>query len=372
MAYQEDIIVIKTQERITTSILDYMLNILMITEILPEDLVQGKSFSPNGYEEYGSIDAVGEKFKVTSTIYKKASNLFAQKYNNGVNQSNMKKLVIVKKDEEDKSYLDCLNRIGYKNCYYTLCNSNADANALSVNDWVSNRRKIQLYDAGDDEMKNSEATNDIASVLKAKNAGRTGVFYHEVETESLSGALMAILASSPVGTKSASYKTPSGITVDNLTDTEEETLRAKNANFFTYYIASSGDYGTRQLTSDNGIMANGDDIQKVICVDRTVLELQAGLMDAIVQDLPYDDNGGTVIYDAVNSVFSQLKREGVIAQDSIDPETNEVIKGYTIYVLTRAETKKYYPEYFAKKSWIVDTTVEFALTGKRVHLTLAY
>lgn len=372
MAYQEDIIVIKTQERITTSILDYMLNILMITEILPEDLVSGKTFSPSGYEEYGSIDAVGEKFKVTSTIYKKANNLFAQKYNNGVNQSNMKKLVIVKKDEEDGSYLDCLNRIGYKNCYYTLCNSNADANALSVNDWVSTRRKIQLYDAGDDDIKTAEAKNDIASVLKAKNAGRTGVFYHKVETESLSGALMAILASSPVGTKSASYKTPSGITVDSLTDSEEEALRAKNANFFTYYIASSGDYGTRQLTSDNGVMANGDDIQKVICVDRTVLELQAGLMDAIVQDLPYDDNGGTVIYDAVNSVFSQLKREGVIAQDSIDPETNEIIKGYTINVLTRAETKKHYPEYFAKKSWIVDTTVEFALTGKRIHLILAY
>lgn len=372
MAYQEDIIVIKTEERITTSILDYMLNILMITEISPDDLQAGKSFSPNGYEEFGSIDAVGAKFKVTSTIYKKANNLFAQKYNNGVNQSNMKKLVIVQKTDNDKSYLDCLNRIGYKNCYYTLVNSNADADALSVNDWVATRRKIQLYDAGDDDIKDSSSSSDIASVLKAKNAGRTGVFYHKVESEALAGSVMAILASTPVGTKSASYKTPSGITVDVLTDTEEEALRAKNANFFTYYIASSGDYGTRQLTSDNGVMANGDDIQKVICVDRTVLQLQAGLMDAIIQDLPYDDNGGTVIYDTVNSVFAQLKREGVIAEDSIDPETNEVIKGYTINVLTRAQTKKYYPEYFAQKSWIVDATVEYALTGKRVQLVLAY
>ena len=372
MAYQEDIIIIKTEERITTSILDYMLNILMVTPVSQDDLVVGKTFNVSGYEEYGSINAVGEKFKTTSTIYKKASNLFAQKYNNGVNQSNLKKLVIVKKNDEDASYQDALTRVGYNNCYYTLCNSTADADGISVNDWVSTRRKIQLFDSTSADTKDSGSSSDIASVLKARNAGRTGVFYHEVETETLSGAVMSILASTPVGSKSASYKTPANITVDKLTDTEEETLRAKNANFFTHYIGSAGDYGTRQLTSENGVMANGDDIQKVIAVDRTVLQLQASLMDALVQDLPYDDNGGTVIYDHVNSVFAQLKREGIIAQDSVDTETGEVTKGYTINVLTRADTKKYYPEYFAQKMWIVDTTVEYALTGKRVQLVLAY
>lgn len=372
MAYQEDIIQIRTEERITTSILDYMLQMLMVTEISQEDLLSGKTFSVAGYEEYGSIDAVGEKFKTTSSIYQKANDIFSQKYNNGVNQSQLKKLVIVKKEDSDANYLDCLNRVGYNNCYYTLCNDDNDANALSVNDWVSTRRKIQCFDATGDDVKSSDSSSDIASVLKEKNASRTAVFYHEEASETLSGAVMAILASNPVGGKSASYKTPSNITVDKLTDSEEQALRSKNCNFFTYYISSAGDHDTRQLTSDNSVMANGDDIQKVICVDRTVLQLQASMMDALVQDLPYDDNGGTVIYNYVNSVLAQLKREGVIAQDSIDSETGEILKGYTVNVLTRADTKKYYPEYFAQKMWIVDITVEFALTGKRVQLTLAY
>ena len=372
MAYQEDIIQIRTEERITTSILDYMLQMLMVTEISQDDLVSGKTFSVSGYEEYGSIDAVGEKFKTTSSIYQKANDIFSQKYNNGVNQSELKRLVIVRKEDSDASFLDCLNRVGYNNCYYTLCNDDNDASALSVNDWVSSRRKIQLFDATGDDVKSSDSSNDIASTLQSRSAGRTAIFYHAEPSETLSGALMAILASNPIGTKSASYKTPSNITVDTLTDSEESALRSKNANFFTYYIASSGDDGTRQLTSDNGVMANGDDIQKVISVDRIVLQLQASMMDAIVQDLPYDDNGGTVIYNYVNSVLAELKNEGVIAEDSTDTETGKVIKGYTVNVLTRAETKINYPDYFAQRMWIVDITVELALTGKRVRITLAY
>ena len=117
---------------------------------------------------------------------------------------------------------------------------------------------------------------------------------------------------------------------------------------------------------------SGDEIQKVIDIDRTILSLQAGLMDALEQDIPYDDNGGTIIFDKINSVYAQLKRERIFAEDSVDEETGEMDKSYTIKVLPRATVKKYYPEYFAQKMFVAETTVNFAGSGKKVMLTLAY
>ena len=88
--------------------------------------------------------------------------------------------------------------------------------------------------------------------------------------------------------------------------------------------------------------------------------------------LPYDDNGGTIIFDKINSVYAQLKREKIFAEDSVDEETGEMDKSYTIKVLPRATVKKYYPEYFAQKMFVAETTVNFAGSGKKVMLTLAY
>ena len=144
-------------------------------------------------------------------------------------------------------------------------------------------------------------------------------------------------------------------------------------NFYVPFIGSAGDYSTRYLTSDNGTVSNGDEIQKVIVIDRTVLSLQASLMDGLVQDLPYDDDGATIMYDKVNDVFKQLKKEKLFSADYVDSETGELVKSYTIKSLSpRGEIKKNYPDYFAQKMFIIEATVALAGSGKRVMITLAY
>ena len=56
MANQDDIIIIRTVESITTSILDYFLNIALVTEIDDAtDLVDGQTFSPSDIETYSSL-----------------------------------------------------------------------------------------------------------------------------------------------------------------------------------------------------------------------------------------------------------------------------------------------------------------------------
>ena len=371
MAQQDDVIIIRTVENITTSILDYFLNVALITEISESDLLAGQTFNPNGMEEYASLSAMAEKFAPESSIYKIGRDVFAQKTNNGVNQSNVRRLVVIRKEELDATFEACLERIGYLNAYYLIINQKTDEDIKSANTWASQYRKILFAQVNGDDVI-SDSTNDIASALKAQKAGRCAMYYHGIDGEYLAGAVASILASYPIGGKTASFKKPTGITPDKLTDTQEGYLKSKNVNFYVPFIGGAGDYSTRYLTSDNGVVLSGDEIQKVIDIDRTILSLQAGLMDALEQDIPYDDNGGTIIFDKINSVYAQLKRERIFAEDSVDEETGEMDKSYTIKVLPRATVKKYYPEYFAQKMFVAETTVNFAGSGKKVMLTLAY
>ncbi len=371
MAQQDDIIIIRTVENITTSILDYFLNIALVTEIGEEDLLPDTTFSASGKEEFASLPAVAEKFATTSKIYKIASNIFAQKSNNGVNQSNLRRLVILEKKTTDATFEECLNRLNYKNSYFVIINQKQDSDITSANNWVGQFRKLLFVQSNSNDVA-SDGSNDIASTLKKQNAGRCAMYYHLLENEFLNGAMASILASYPVGGKSASYKKPTGITVDDLSDSEEAHLASKNVNYYVAYIGGAGNYSTRYLTSDNGVTLSGDEIEKVIAIDRTVLSLQASLMDALEQDIPYDDNGGTIVYDKVNKVFAELKREGILAEDSVDEETNEMLKSYTIKVLTIATVKKNFPTYYAQKMFIVEAEITLAGTGKKVMLTLAY
>lgn len=371
MAQQDDVIIIRTVENITTSILDYFLNVALVTEISEDDLIAGQTFSVSGIEEYSSLNAMAEKFKPESSIYRIGRDIFAQKTNNGINQSNIRRLIVIRKEELDVSFEACLNRVNYLNAYYLIINQKTDEDIKSANTWVSQHRKVLFAQVNNGDVL-SDGTDDIASTLKAQKAGRCAMYYHGIEGEYLAGAIASILASYPVGGKTASFKKPTGITPDKLNDTKEGYLKVKNVNYYVPYIGGAGDYSTRYLTSDNGVVLSGDEIQKIIDVDRTILSLQAGLMDALEQDVPYDDNGGTIIFDKINSVYAQLKRERIFAEDSVDEETGEMDKSYTIKVLPRATVKKYYPEYFAQKMFVAETTVNFAGSGKKVMLTLAY
>lgn len=384
MAHQDDIIIIKTEETVTTSILDYFLNIALVTEVDNTDLVSGQTFDASGIETFASLSAVATKFITTSKIYNIARDIFNQKGNFGINQSNLKRLIILKKDLEEATFADTLNRLGYKNAYFIVINQTKDEDITSVNDWIGNQRKMlfaqtTVITADTDENRTDEDGNvigpeyDVATVLKNKNSLRTALYYHEyAEDESLAGAVASILASYPVGAKSASFKKPSGITVNEISDNDEEELKEKNVNYYVNYIGGAGDYGTRQLTSDNGVVLGGKEIEEVIAIDRIVLTLQANLMDALEQDLPYDDNGGTILYGKVVKALTQVKNDGLLAEDSVDEETGEVDKSFTVHIPTRATLKREYNEYFKQKMFIIQVVANLAGTAKKVMLTFAY
>lgn len=378
MAQQDDIIEIKTVETITTSILDYFLNVALVTPVAETtggttgDMIEGQTFSEAGYEEYASIQALAEKFLTTSPIYKIGSSVFTQKNNNGVNQSNLRRFVVIEKKDTDESFQDALNRVGYKNAYFVLVNQTNDTDVVSVSSWVNGYRKLLFAQTSSSDVF-GDGDTDLASVLMNGNYGRTALYYHADDSESLAGALASILAGYPVGGKGASYKNPQAITVDILTDTQEGTLTDKNTNFYVPFIGGAGDYPKkRYLTSSNGTTSNGTEIEKQIAIDRIVLSLQTSLMDALEQDIPYDDRGGTIVYGKVNNVLATMKTDGILAEDSTDETTGEVDKSYTIHVVPIATVKREYSDYYARKEFIVKCTMALAGVAKRIAVTLAY
>lgn len=371
MANQDNIIIIKMVPNITTSILDYFLNIALVAEFTEEDMVAGKVFNAKGKEEYTSLPGVAERFLPTSAVYKVARDMFNQKSNLGINQSNFKKLVVIKKEASDATFEDALKRVGFNNAYYNYIIPKQDSDIESASKWVASQRKILFAQTNSADVL-SDATDDIASTLKSKNYGRTALYYHRNADESLAGAVASILSAYPIARKNASYKKPTGITVDELSDPQEGYLNSKNVNHYVAFIGGADDYSTRYLTSENGVVSDGTEIQTVTAIDRTVLSLQAGLMDALEQDIPYDDSGATILYGKVNNVYAQLKKDKIFAEDSVDEETGEMLKSYTINVLPLATVKKHYNEYYAQKMFIIETEVQFAGSGKRIMLTLAY
>ena len=95
-------------------------------------------------------------------------------------------------------------------------------------------------------------------------------------------------------------------------------------------------------------------------------------MDAIEQNIPYDDNGGTIVYGKVNKVLASMRTDGILAVDSTDETTGEMDKSYTIHVVPIATVKREYYDYYARKEFIVKCTMNLAGVAKRIAVTLAY
>ena len=166
------------------------------------------------------------------------------------------------------------------------------------------------------------------------------------------------------------FDKPTGITQDDLTDTQKSKLDGNYVNYYTPYIGQAGSYMTRVLTA-GGNMSNGNPIQEQVILDRIILNLQSAGMDALEMKIPYDDRGGTLLEGKLKAVLKQLQNEELIAADSL-ADDGTIDKGYTLEVLSRATVKAQYASKFAEKCFVVRSTVQIALNAKKVEINLVY
>lgn len=366
----ENIIVVTTTELTATSIDSYFRQIALIHEFEDDYLVTGQTFSANDYEEYENIDDVAVKFPSASTVYKWAADAFAQKTNSGVNGSTFEKLVIIRKDTTDLTYEDALTRVNYRNAYWNIPVTDVVAEVSSVYDWASTKYMLVLTQ---DDSANllGTSTADIASVSQAANDTRIATFYHSEPTEGLAVSIAAILASANPGDKSAFYKTPTGITVDNLTAAEITILEGKNANFFSLLQGTAGTFNSGNYTF-NGVLADGNKIQKKYQQDRIIVTLQTAGMNALAGDIPYDNRGGAILESALKTSLHAFYTQEIIKDQTFVNRNGSTVNGYYIEVERTEDTLVNSPSDYADQKFRVFIEYLQALTAEKVSINITY
>jgi hypothetical protein len=368
----DNIVEVLEQERTYTSIDSLFKSIALVFEFDDTYLNAGKTFDVAGYETYTTLTEVAVKFPTTTEVYKSAKAVFDQAANTGVNKSNVERVFVVQKKSTDASYEAGLNRvfttIAPLDAYWIIPVTRTKAQIESVVDWVTSKRKICNYQSSDADLLTSAST-DIATGFKNDNENRACGWYHSTNTQDLAAAVASIMCSARPGDRAAFYKTPTGITVDTITSTQEGYLDGKYCNYFNKLFAYET-YLQRSLTY-NGLVASGDKVQKILQIDRMVLMLQSASMDALVQDIPYDDRGGSTLAAYLTAVLRQLQNESIISADSKDSD-GKVVQGFTCEVLTVADTQTNYLSLYSAQKFKVFIEVYLALTAEKVSMELEY
>lgn len=376
----DNIIVVNEQEIITTSIDGYFKNLAIVGRFENDSLLTGKTFATSGYEEFESLQAVGELFPTTHQVYKCAKDVFTQKTNTGMNKSAVEKVAICQVLQTDASIEEALVRIGYTDAYHWVLVSNDDTDIESFFDYFADKRKIPHAQTNEPEVLTDEKVkkevdgqqqefDNIAKILKDKSA-KGALYYHKETDQFLNGAMGAIHCFGTPGRIAGVFDKPTGITQDVLTDSQKSKLDGNNVNYYTPYIGQAGSYMTRVLTA-GGNMPNGNEIQQQVILDRIILNLQSAGMDALEEKIPYDDRGGAVLEGKLKAVLRQLQNEELIAADSL-ADDGTLKKGQTLEVLSRETVKQQFPSKFAEKCFVVRATAEIALNAKKVEINLVY
>ena len=366
-----NIVVVTTTELLNTSIDSYFRQIALIHEFDDTYLITGQSFSVAGFEEYETIDDVAVKFPSASKVYKWAESAFAQKTGSGVNGSVFEKLIIIQKKSTDTTYLDALNRIAYKDAYWMIPLTDTVAEVQSVDSFISTKYMQLLTQDDSADILNPAVATDIASVLNTAGATRSSVWYHADETDGLVSAIAAIMASSNPGDKSAFYKTPSGITVDTIVSTGLSSLDAKHANYYTKLEGTAGNFNSNNLTF-NGVLVNGDKIQKTYQTDRIILTLQTSLIDALKMDIPYDNRGGAIVEKAVKNVLKGFFTQELIKDQPFENDYGSTVVGYYAKVEKTEDTRTNSPSDYASQTFRVHIEYLLALTAEKIKIYITY
>lgn len=376
----DNIIMVNEQEIITSDPNDYFISAAIVANFENDSLVSGKTFDTSGYEVYENLDGVAEKFPTTHPVYKAAQDMFAQKVNTGMNKSAVKTIAVCQVLQTDSNIEEALNRIGYTDAYHWVLVGNDDDDIESFVNYFETKRKIPHAQTSEAEVLTNTKVkkegvsgqvevDNIAKILKDKSA-KVVLYYHKKDDEALNGAVAAIHCFGTPGRIAGVFDKPTGITVDILTEPQQNKLNENYVNYYTSYIGQAGKYQARQLTA-GGYMSNGKETQLQVILDRIIINLQSAGMDALEQKIPYDDRGGVLLEGKLKAVLKQLQNEELIAADSL-ADDGTLQKGQTLEVLSRETTKKDFPSYFAKKCFIAKATAEIALNAKQVTIYLAY
>ena len=187
-------------------------------------------------------------------------------------------------------------------------------------DWCEARVKVFGNTSNDLDVLDSVTTNDIASVLDAKNLRRTMTVYSsypdQYPSASILGRAFTVNFNQANSTLTLKFKQMPGITVERLTQSQKAVLDSKHANALI-------EVGASDMFAES-FMANGTFFDEVHGIDwlQNAIETNVfGYLLTRTTKVPYTNKGVAALEQQVISALDEAVRNGLIAPgETIDGE----------------------------------------------------
>lgn len=263
-------------------------------------------------------DLTADGFTITDPIYKAVSTAFSQ--------SPHPSIVKVGQRRTSEEIVDTMNAImAEDNDFYGIVLASRETDdILAMAEWVETQTKLFGTSTAEQGAKDSETDMDLLSMLKAKNYYRTFAFYHELaDSEYLEAGVMARCFAIEPGGETWANKVLSGLTADNLTETEYLAISGKNGNTFETFRNKS--------ITQNGKVAGDEWIDVIRFRDWLQEEITVNVFNLLINSdkVPYTDAGIALVENQIRQALLLGQRRGGIAPTEYDEDNNENL-GFTI------------------------------------------
>lgn len=348
-----------------TDISAYLSNAGYVGDFTSSDLVSGYNMPANKVVVISNIDELDSIFAPGTKYYNDLSVLLMQKNNAKPNQSRINQVIVFQKtDEADiaSAFTALMNLNANFSQLYISSSLKADIVAVAAKAEVSGR--LFIAQTSDEDVA-SGTVGDVAETLAAKNYANTKLITH-IDSESLKGALLGVMANPYLGSVGDLYSQFSGVTPQNYDSTSMSNFDKNNVGYYSYVNAISG-VGVEQYAKKifyGNKQVNGE-ITKRRYIRFTIdLLLKFKVLDFLAKKLSYQESSNSILEENLKSVLIGCQSNDLIVQDSED--TN----GFYLKCMPISKVKTNYPadysnQVYHAQGWYID-----ALTGTKVIIDL--
>ncbi len=348
-----------------TDISAYLSNAGYVGDFTSSDLVSGYNMPANKVVVISNIDELDSIFAPGTKYYNDLSVLLMQKNNAKPNQSRINQVIVFQKTDEadiSEAFAALMKTNANFSQLYISSSLKADIDAIAAKAEVSGR--LFIAQTSDEDVATG-AEGNIAETLAAKNYANTKLITH-IDSESLKGALLGVMANPYLGSVGDLYSQFSGVTPQNYDSTSMSNFDKNNVGYYSYVNAISG-VGVEQYAKKifyGNKQVNGE-ITKRRYIRFTIdLLLKFKVLDFLAKKLSYQESSNSILEENLKSVLIGCQSNDLIVQDSED--TN----GFYLKCMPISKVKTNYPadysnQVYHAQGWYID-----ALTGTKVIIDL--
>lgn len=195
--------------------------------------------------------------------------------------------------------------------YGLLLDSNSEAEVKAAAAWANANDKLFGFNTSDWGVQDSGTTTDVASDVKLLGYDHVWYLFDADELLGYSAAAWMArgLAFDP-GSATWAFKDLQGVTVDTLTEGQQDALEAKNCNYYTSRYGKS--------ITHQGKVAKGEFIDVTHFLDWLDAEMRIQVFNTITKapKLPYTNTGLGALEATIKAVLEAGVRAGGLVPDS--------------------------------------------------------